>query len=104
MRPIIYYSIFMKRVILKFYLKCYLQADIVSNTSEKHCNNEEIFVDVEMGEMVISAPLEEEVEEGTRNGERTRVASHLRKGLCVNANAESGLFSTCFSVGSCDAV
>ena len=104
MSPIIDIYVLTKCVMLNLYLKCYPQADIASNTSEKHCNNRENSVDVEMGEMVISAPLEEEVEEGTRNGERTRVASHLRKGLCVNANAESGLFSTCFSVGSCDAV
>lgn len=65
------------------------------------CNNVENSVDVGMGKMVISAPLE--VEEEIWVGGRTRLASRLRKGLQI-ANAGCGLFGARFSVRNCDVV
>ena len=52
--------------------------DKFGNASGNRCNNVENPLDVGMGKMVISAPLE--VEEETRIGERTRTASQLREG------------------------
>ena len=55
--------------------------DKFGNASGIRCNNVENFVDVAMGEMVISAPLEVEGRRGS--GKRTPVASRLYEGLRI---------------------
>ena len=60
-------------VLLNRYTKVLLQMDKFGDVSEILCNNVENSVDVGMGKMVISAPLE--VEEEIRAGGRTRIAS-----------------------------
>jgi hypothetical protein len=60
-------------VLLNRYTKILSRMDKFGDASEILCNNVENSVDVGMGKMVISAPLE--VEEVIRVGGRTRIAS-----------------------------
>ena len=66
-------------MLLNCYTNTLLGIDKFGNASENRCNNVENLVDVGMGEMVISAPLEVAGRRGS--GKRTPVASQLRKGL-----------------------